>query len=292
MSILSVIKLKTTSILVSTITILALSVGGLFAFNQSGFAQDSSTPLAPTTLPGSIPNAGTTLFFPMIAKNKDNPVNFQPAFPIRAAFYYPWFPESWNQQGYNPFANYTPTLGWYDSGATATIQNHIRAMTYGNIKAGILSWWGQGSASDKRVATILAATPGSSNPNFRWSIYYENESLGNPSASQIQSDLAYFQNSYAGNPAFLKVGGKFVVFVYADATDTCAMADRWEQANTALGNPAYLVLKIFSGYKTCASQPDSWHQYSPAVATDRQAGYSYAISPGFWQKGQAVRLRT
>ena len=50
------------------------------------------------------------------------------------------------------------------------------------------------------------------------------------------------------------------------------------------------MLKIFSGYKTCASQPDSWHQYSPAVATDRQAGYSYAISPGFWLKGQAVRL--
>ena len=68
------------------------------------------------------------------------------------------------------------------------------------------------------------------------------------------------------------------------------MADRWKQANTALGSPAYVVLKVFSGYKTCASQPDSWHQYSPAVATDRQAGYSYAISPGFWQKGQAVRL--
>ena len=153
-----------------------------------------------------------------------------------------------------------------------------------------LSWWGQGSASDKRVATILAATPGSSNPNFRWSIYYENESLGNPAASQIQNDLAYLQTSYGGNPAFLRVGGKFVVFVYADGTDNCGMADRWEQANTALGSPAYLVLKVFSGYKTCASQPDSWHQYSPAVATDRQAGYSYAISPGFWLKGQAVRL--
>ena len=85
------------------------------------------------------------------------------------------------------------------------------------------------------LATILAATPGSTNPNFRWSIYYENESLGNPSASQIQSDLAYLRTSYAGNPAFLRVGGKFVVFVYADGTDNCSMADRWKQANTALG---------------------------------------------------------
>jgi hypothetical protein len=26
------------------------------------------------------------------------------------------------------------------------------------------------------------------------------------------------------------------------------------------------------------------------VAADHQAGYSYAISPGFWQQGQGVRL--
>ena len=45
----------------------------------------------------------------------------QPTFPIRAAFYYPWFPEAWNQQGFNPFTNYTPTLGFYDSSSSSTI---------------------------------------------------------------------------------------------------------------------------------------------------------------------------
>ena len=33
------------------------------------------------------------------------------AAPIRAAFYYPWFPEAWVQQGQNPFTNYSPTRG-------------------------------------------------------------------------------------------------------------------------------------------------------------------------------------
>ena len=163
-------------------------------------------------------------------------------------------------------------------------------MTYGNIKAAILSWWGQGSNSDQRVATILGATPGSANPNFRWSIYYENESLGNPTVAQLQNDLQYMQSHYGSNPSFLRVNGKFVVFVYADATDACGMADRWVQADNALGHPAYIVLKVFAGYRNCASQPDSWHQYSPAVATDHQSGYSFAISPGFWKKGDAVRL--
>lgn len=216
--------------------------------------------------------------------------DYQPAFPIRAAFYYPWFPEAWNQQGFNPFTNYTPSLGFYDSGSVSVIQNHIRAMTYGNIKAAILSWWGQGSKTDQRVATILSATPGSSNPNFRWSIYYENESMGDPAVSQLQSDIAYIGDHYGKDASFLRINGKFVIFVYSDGNDACGMADRWAQANNALGNPAYVVLKVFAGYRTCASQPNSWHQYSPAVPTDDQKGYSYAISPGFWKKGDAVRL--
>ena len=149
---------------------------------------------------------------------------------------------------------------------------------------------GAGSRTDQRVATILGATPGSSNPNFRWSIYYENESLGNPTVSDIQNDLQYIQSHYGSDPSFLRVNGKFVVFVYADATDGCGMADRWVQADNGLGHPAYIVLKVFAGYSYCASQPDSWHQYSPAVATDEQKGFSYAISPGFWKKGEAPRL--
>jgi hypothetical protein len=81
----------------------------------------------PTILAGAAPSADT-----------------QPAFPIRAAFYYPWFPEAWNQQGFNPFTNYTPSLGFYDGGAQAVIKQQITAMQYGGIQAGIASWWGQG----------------------------------------------------------------------------------------------------------------------------------------------------
>jgi hypothetical protein len=131
---------------------------------------------------------------------------------------------------------------------------------------------------------LLQAAAGTS---FRWSIYYEPESQGNPTVAQLTNDLTYMRDHYGNDPSFLRIGGKFVVFVYADGTDSCGMADRWKQANTV---GAYLVLKVFSGYRTCASQPDSWHQYSPAVATDSQKGYSYAIAPGFWKKGDAVRL--
>jgi hypothetical protein len=104
--------------------------------------------------------------------------------------------------------------------------------------------------------------------------------------SEIAADLARLRE-LAADPSYLRVGGRFVVFVYAQGTDGCGMADRWTQANTV---GAYLVLKVFPGYRNCASQPSGWHQYAPAVATDAQAPYSYSISPGFWLKGAAVRL--
>jgi LysM repeat protein len=131
---------------------------------------------------------------------------------------------------------------------------------------------------------LLAAAAGT---GFQWSLYYEQEGLGDPTVSALQDDLAYIQTHYAADPAYLRINGRPVLFVFADPADGCGMATRWRAANTA---GFYVVLKVFSGYRTCADQPDAWHQYGPAVATDSQAGYSYAISPGFWKVGEAPRL--
>jgi hypothetical protein len=43
------------------------------------------------------------------------------------------------------------------------------------------------------------------------------------------------------------------------------------------------VLKVFSGYAACASQPDSWHQYAPAGAQENMGNASFTISPGFYK---------
>jgi hypothetical protein len=219
---------------------------------------------APTPRPTPVPTA--TL-----------PPSWQPAFPIRAAFYYPWFPEAWNQLGIDPYTNYHPTLGFYST--ISVINAHITAMRYAGFTAGIASWWGQGSKTDGRMDALLSAASG---VHFRWAIYYEQESTGDPTTAQISADLAYIQNQYASSPGYLKVNGRFVVFVYASGTDGCGMVDRWAQGNAV---NAYVVLKVFGGYKSCASQPDGWHQYGPAAAIDGQPGYSYTISPGFWKAG-------
>jgi hypothetical protein len=205
-------------------------------------------------------------------------------FPIRAAFYYPWFPEAWTQQGTFPYTNYTPTLGYYDLSDPAIIQSQINAMLYAHIQAGIASWWGPGTPTDNRIASLLSVAD--STP-FKWAIYYEQEGYGNPDVSTLNSDLTYISDHYSNDPAFLRIDNRFVVFVYADPTDGCEMVDRWKQANSV---NAYIVLKVFSGYQSCFNQPDGWHQYAPANAEDSQGKYSFTISPGFWKVGETPRL--
>jgi hypothetical protein len=201
------------------------------------------------------------------------------AFPIRAAFYYPWFPQGWNQQGMNPFTHYHPSLGYYDSGDPAVIARHLDDFSYGHIQVGISSWWGQGHWTDNNFAKVLSVTHSTGSP-VRWAVYYEQEGFGDPSVAQLTSDLVYLRDHYASDPSYLKMGGRFVVFAYGDANDGCAMADRWRAANAGVG--AFLVLKVFPGYQTCPAQPDGWHQYAPANREQSQAGSSFTVSPGFW----------
>ncbi len=244
-----------------------------------GNASATATPIKPTATP--IKPTATPI---QPTATTPSSSDWQPAFPIRAAFYYPWFPEAWEQQGIYPYTNYTPTLGYYSARDLNIVKQHITMMQYGHIDAAIASWWGQGDHTDAKVAGLLSASAGT---NFRWSLYYENESTGDPSVTQIRSDLTYIRDRYGNNPNFLRVNGKFVVFVYAAPNDLCGMADRWKQANTV---GAYVILKVFPGFANCASQPNEWHQYCPAEAVDQQGQMSYVISPGFWLKGNAVRL--
>jgi hypothetical protein len=241
---------------------------------------------SPAETPAGSPSSAPTIGpMPTVARPTASPLATKVpvtggslTFPIRAAFYYPWFPEAWKQQGYDPFSWYKPTIGYYST--DAVVKSQVAVMQKAGIQVGIASWWGQGSATDRRIPTLLAAAG-----SFRWTLYYEAEGSGNPTSSQISADLAYIASRYGSNKAYLRVGGKPVIFVYGDGTDGCGMADRWKAANTS---GFYVVLKVFPGYRKCASQPSSWHQYAPAVAADHQAGYSYAISPGFWKRTEAA----
>jgi chitodextrinase len=202
--------------------------------------------------------------------------------PVRAAFYYPWFPETWSVNGVH--VSYHPSLGYYDSSNQAVAAAHVKALDYAKVNVAIASWWGVGTHSESPRLPLLLDTTTSAGSPLKWALYYEPEGQGNPTVSQLQADLSYIKTSYAGRSAYARVGGKPVIFVYNGNDTTCEVADRWKQATAGQW---YVMLKIFSGYRTCASQPDGWHQYAPAVAADSQQGFSYSISPGFWRADES-----
>src|SRR6266516_3137891 len=206
----------------------------------------------------------------LVAARPTNAHAGAPTFPIRAAFYYPWFPETWGPVS-NRYTHYTPTHGYYNSNETANIEYHNARMEYGGNNVGIASWWGQGSNTDNRISLLLAEAH---SRNFYWTLYYE------PAlSSQVASDLTYIATHYGSDPNFLHVGGKPVLFIYTRAVSSCADVATWETANAG---QFYLDPQVFAGYRLCPVQPASWHQYAPTSAEDKQTGYSFSISPGFW----------
>lgn len=206
----------------------------------------------------------------------------QPAFPIRASFYYAWYPEAWSRGSIYPYTLFHPELGAYAAADASVERRQTDAMLFAHLNAGIYSWWGRGTDTDVRFwryLDVARTTP------LRWAVYYEPEGYRDPSVDEIRADLQYIRDFYAYRPAYLKVDGRFVVFVYGDAGDSCATVERWRAANDGIG--AYLVMKAFAGYPSCPEQPDAWHQYSGS--RDEYAVTSaFMISPGFDEVGEAT----
>ena len=144
-------------------------------------------------------------------------IDSQPGRPLTAAFYYPWYPQGWGNRA-NGYTHFHPSLGWYDGAKVSVVANQIDAMRYAHVQAGIASWWGVGSKTDGRVPLLLSSTAKLASP-LRWALYYENESLGDPSVSQISSDLSYIAGHYGSGRSYYRVNGRPVVFVYTDGND-------------------------------------------------------------------------
>jgi len=194
-------------------------------------------------------------------------------FPIRGAFYYPWFPETWSVNG-SP-VSYDVTLGKYSIGDRAVQLKHVQALEYAHIDLAIMSWLGPNQKNDR--ATITNLMDNSVERGVKWTVYHERERQQPSSVGQIRSDLLYLKKWFTWHEAWVHVEGKPVIFVSNGAG--CDVSDRWMEA---ANGEWYVVLKVFQNYINCPVQPDSWHQNSPEEPKMQQQDFSFSVSPGFW----------
>jgi phage baseplate assembly protein gpV len=199
-------------------------------------------------------------------------------FPIRAAFYYPWYPETWTVNG-KP-VRYTPTLGRYQSGRATVQRAHVDMLEYANVEVSIASWWGPDTHLDRaRLTNLLNLSKGKS---LTWTIYHEEERHKNQTIQELQQDLDYLKKWFAWHENWAHVDGLPLLFVYNEGN--CDVSRRWM---AAANGEWYVVLKTFRNHDDCPVQPNHWHEYGPATAVVHKPGYSFSISPGFWRATEA-----
>lgn len=242
---------------------------------------------------------------------------FQPSAPYYATFYYPWYENStvdgtwsdWNNHGHKPPQNwfsqylpdpnpavFDPATELYSSNDDGIIYWQLRKLAEAKEEVAISSWWGQGHRTDtafKHIITDVMNRTDNPYPNLRWALYYEKEGSGNPTVAELVSDLNYIKTNYAGQPGYLKIGGKPVIFVNNAAhagSDPLEDLSRWKQARSETG--FYVVMKADPLSKGArALDMDGWYEYAPAEAHYRARSPYYSfVSPGFWLNGAAERL--
>ncbi len=130
------------------------------------------------------------------------------------AFYYPWYgnPEygtgwfHWDPN--NEYSStHVPLIGFYDSRSERVMEYQIGLAQSVGLDGFISSWWGPGTFTDKAFEKLL---PVAEERGFNVTVYFE-------IASDLQNlidQLRYILTNYGHHPAFMKVDGKPVIFIY------------------------------------------------------------------------------
>jgi hypothetical protein len=137
------------------------------------------------------------------------------------SFYYPWYTSPHGPSGrWDHWLDVTedsifdsthyPLHGAYDSNDENVIRSHMAIAKQAGIDAFIVSWWGIKSYEEKPVDEILKLAE---QMNLNITFYYE--SVRDLTKNEIVDELTYLFETYSDHPAFLRVSGMPVLFVYA-----------------------------------------------------------------------------
>lgn len=188
------------------------------------------------------------------------------------AFYYPWYgvPEGPGGSGRTVHwgridatnkdieaSRHYPELGAYDSHDPKVINQHCRWAKEAGIDTLIVSWWGHNDYTDRAMEKILESC---GRYGLNACIYYE--TVPRPQTSQSAADdIIKVLNKYGDHPAYLKVNGRPVVFVYGRALQQLGLTDwlraikminaGYDKGVTAIGDQfSFGSARVFDGVHT------------------------------------------
>lgn len=146
---------------------------------------------------------------------------------VAAIFYYPWYGtpakdatwQHWQQNGAAPprrlGSQFYPARGAYSSSNAVVLAAQMKEIAYAGIREVVVSWWGRGSAEDRRLPAVAAAARADG-----LAVAAHLEPYPGRTAATVASDLAY-------------LGGRGITDVYV--YDSAAIADAdWAALNAGL----------------------------------------------------------
>ncbi len=123
------------------------------------------------------------------------------------AFYYTWFDKNTWNSGTVPDL---PEIPYNSDNAEAMIR-HIEQAKGAGIDAFVLNWWGQGNRTEKNLKALLNL---SAERGFRVAVDFDLNSPVMQGAASYVNNLRHLLQVHAAHPAYLRVGGRPVVFFY------------------------------------------------------------------------------
>ena len=176
-----------------------------------------------------------------------------------------------------------PAYGAYDSHDSAIVDRQAAAAHAAGITGFIASWWGRDSFEDRGMPLLLAAA---AKHQLSVAAYYE-KIAGEDPASRIKAavgDIDYLLTQYGSDKAWLRAGGKPVLFVYGRALQELSPVD-WQAAIAQVrrDNPDGVVIiadsldrgfvSAFDGASTYNITGQTQHKSPPEIRDWAHAAY-------------------
>ena len=164
-----------------------------------------------------------------------------------------------------------PAFGAYDSHDPAIVDRQAAAAHAAGITGFIADWWGRDTFPDQGMRLLLDSA---GSHGLAVSTYYETVA-GTDAASRSKAaidDLDYLLTHYAGDKAWLRAGGKSVVFVYVRALSALSPAEwRTVLAQVRSDNPRGAVFIADSEAPEFAAVFDGTSTYNITGQTQHKA---------------------
>ncbi len=216
------------------------------------------------------------------------------------AFYYGWYGNPATSSGWRHWKgvdavgkrieNSTdfPALGAYDSHDPKIVDAQAAAARTAGITGFIASWWGRGSFEDRGIPLLLTAAR---RHGLAVSAYYEKIEGNDPASRKAAAvaDLDYLLSRYGGDKAWLRSGGKPVIFVYGRALHALPAA-AWREvlAQVRRDNPGGAVFiadseapefaSVFDGTSTYNITGQTQHKTPAQIRAWAHAAYPHMVA--------------